>query len=60
MDKIVLKKVKKEAPRKRSTVVVQPETYMKIYQLAHECGMTIEGLVDMLLNEALKNVEVED
>ena len=60
MEKIILKKVKTEPPKKRSSVVVKPETYMEIYKLAHECGMTIESLVDMLLTEALKAVELEE
>lgn len=60
MEKIILKKVKQEAPKKRSSVVVKPETYMKVYTLAHECGMTIENLVDLLLQEAIKAVEIKE
>lgn len=60
MEKIILKRKPQEAPKKRSSVVVKPETYMQVYQLAHECGMTVENLVDTLLQEALKSVEIED
>lgn len=60
MNKIILKKIEQKAPKKRSSVVIKPETYMQIYQLAHECGMTIENLVDTLLKEALKIVEIEE
>ena len=60
MDKIIIQRKKTEAPKKRSSVVVKPETYMQIYTLAHECGITIESLVDTLLQEAMKAVEITD
>ena len=60
MDKIVLQRKKQEPPKKRSSVVIKPETYVQIYTLAHECGMTIESLVDTLLQEALKAVEISE
>ena len=60
MEKIILKKSETKVPRRRASVVVQPETYTQVYKLALECGMTIEGLVDLLLQEALKAVEVVD
>ena len=58
MEKIVLKKVKEERKPKRTSVVIKPETYVKIYELAHEVNITVESLVDLLLNEALNSVEV--
>lgn len=60
MEKIILKKSKTETPRRRASVVVKPETYTQVYKLALECGMTIENLVDFLLQKALKAVEVEE
>jgi len=49
-----------EKKNKRSAVVIQPTTYMKVYELAHEVNMPIEGLVDLLLTKALEAVEVTD
>ena len=60
MDKIKLKRVPLEKKNKRSSVVIKPETYMRVYELAHEVNMPIEGLVDLLLTKALENVEVTD
>ena len=60
MEKIVLKKVKEERKPKRTSVVIKPKTYVKIYELAHEVNITVESLVDLLLNEALNSVEVTE
>lgn len=60
MEKIILKKSETKIPRGLASVVVRLETYTQVYQLALECGMTIESLVDLLLQEALKAVEVVD
>ena len=60
MEKIILKKVKEERKPKRASVVIKPDTYVKIYELAHEVNMTVESLVDLLLNEALNSVEVTE
>ena len=60
MEKIVLKKVKEERKPKRTSVAIKPETYVKIYELAHEVNITVESLVDLLLNEALNSVEVTE
>ena len=60
MEKIVLKKVKEERKPKRTSVVIKQETYVKIYELAHEVNITVESLVDLLLNEALNSVEVTE
>ena len=59
MGEIVLKKTSK-ATRRRAAVSVPAETYMKVYTLAHEVGMPIERLVETLLEEALKQVRVEE
>ena len=60
MEKIILKKVKEERKTKRTSVVIKPETYVKIYELAHEVNITVESLVDLLLNEALNSLEVTE
>lgn len=60
MEKIILKRTPLEKKNKRSAVVIQPETYIKVYELAHNINMPIEKLVDLLLTKALDAVEVED
>ena len=60
MDKIILKRVAPTTKRKRSSVVVSPDTYVRVYQLAQEVNMSVESLVDKLLTEALNSVEVVD
>ena len=60
MEKNSIKKVKEERKPKRTSVVIKPETYVKIYELAHEVNITVESLVDLLLNEALNSVEVTE
>ena len=44
---------------RRATVVVKPETYMKISELSFESNTPVETLVNTLLVEALKYVEVK-
>lgn len=52
-------KIKKQAPTKRrATVVVKPETYARIYNISLEANAPVETVVDILLQEALKDVEV--
>ena len=60
MEKIVLKRQSSDKKPKRSSVVVKPETYIKVYALAQELNMTVETLVDTLLREALNAVEIEE
>lgn len=60
MDQIILKREEKARKPKRTAVVVSPETYIRVFALAHETGITVERLVDTLLTEALKHVKVED
>ena len=59
MEKIILKKSDKELPKKRTAVVVKPETYYRISTLSEETQIPRETLVDMLLTEALKYVEIQ-
>ena len=60
MEKIVIQKDNTKKRPKRTSVVVSPETYVKVYELAHETGWTVEAVVELLLSEALKCVEVQD
>ena len=60
MSEIVLKRETKNRKPKRTSVIVSPDTYIAVYQLAHEVGITVEQLVDRLLTEALKEVRIED
>ena len=59
MEKIIIKKQEPTRKAKRTSVVVKPETYVKIYELAHEVNQPVETIVDLLLTEALKNVEIQ-
>ncbi len=60
MQEIIIKRCKAERKPKRSSVVVSPETYIRVYTLAQDVGMPMEKLVDLLLREALDQVKVED
>lgn len=60
MEKIILKRNPVTKRAKRSSVVVSPNTYVRIYELANEVNMTVESLVDKLLTEALDAVEIDD
>lgn len=60
MEKIILKRVPVDKKPKRSSVVVSPETYVRVYELAHDLNMSMEALVDKLLTEALAAVEISD
>lgn len=60
MDKIVLKRTASNKKPKRTSVVVSPNTYIRVYELAHDVNMTMEALVDKLLTEALDAVEIEE
>lgn len=59
MEKIVIKKQDVKSRNRRATVVVKPETYMKISELSFETNTPVETLVNTLLTEALKYVEVK-
>lgn len=58
MGEIILKSKAGRRKPKRSSVVVSPETYIAVYNLAHEIDWTIEELVDTLLKEALPQVKI--
>lgn len=59
MKEIVIQKSQaNEKKPKRSAVVVSPNTYIRVFELAHEIGIPIEKLVDKLLTEALDAVKV--
>ncbi len=60
MDQIVLKRSETRRKPKRASVVIKPETYVRVYDLAHDIGMTVETLVDTLLKAALDSVVVTD
>ena len=59
MEKIVLKKQTQKSKMRRAVVVVKPETYKKINDLSIETAQPVETIVQTLLEEALKYVEVE-
>lgn len=59
MEKIIIKKQEVKSKMRRATVVVKPETYKKVNDLSVETGQPIETIVQILLEEALKNVEVQ-
>lgn len=60
MNEIIIKKEKRTTKAKRSSVVVSPETYVKVYMMAQETGYSVEKLVDLLLTEAMKLVKIVD
>ena len=60
MAEIVIKRQAKERKPKRTSVIVSPQTYISVYELAQNTGITMESLVDRLLSEALKLVKIED
>ena len=60
MEEIILKRQEKSRKPKRTSVVVSPNTYVKVYTLSQDLGMTMEALVDTLLVEALKRVKIEE
>ena len=60
MEEIIIKRVAKKGKAKRSSVVVSPETYIKVYETAQNAGISVEQLVDMLLTDALKRVKIVD
>lgn len=59
-DIIVIKKQDKERRPKRASVVVQPQTYIKVYETAQLAGISVEKLVDILLTDALQRVKIEE
>ncbi len=59
MEKIVIKKIEKKSKNRRATVVVKPETYKRISDLSFETNQPIETIVQILLDAALKSVEIQ-
>lgn len=58
MNKIILTKQEEKSKMRRATVVVKPETYKAVNDLSLETHRPVEEIVNILLTEALKNVEV--
>jgi hypothetical protein len=59
MEKIIIEKKNQKSRNRRATVVVKPETYKKISDLSFETNQPMETIVDILLTEALKYVEIK-
>lgn len=59
MEKIIIKKQEPKGRCRRAAVTVKPETYRQISDLSFATNQPIETIVDMLLTEALKYVEIE-
>lgn len=60
---IVLKKKprgSRGATHRRAYVTVSADIHEQLSYIAHETGITITALADRLLEEALRNVRVED
>lgn len=60
MEKIVLKKEEKSRKTRRHSVIVTDETYIKICQISSETNIPVEKIVNRLLEETLKNVEIQE
>ena len=61
MDKIVIQKQPVTGRKnRRACVAIKPHTYTRIFELAHEAGLPIETITEMLLAAALDAVEIVD
>ena len=61
MDKIIIaKQPSNRKSNRRATVVIKPDTYMKICDIAFRTNVPIETITQTLLEEALKYVEIEE
>ncbi len=61
MQKIVFEtQPKKVIKTKRHSVIVNDENYLKIREINYTTGIPVERIVNRLLEEALKNVEVQE
>lgn len=58
MEKIIIQKQNAKSKNRRATVVVKPETYRRISDISFETNTPIETIVETLLTEALKYVEI--
>lgn len=59
MEKIIIEKKEPKGKNRRAAVTVKPETYRKISDLSFDTNQTIESIVELLLTEALKYVEIK-
>ena len=60
MEKIVFSKQLPKGKNRRAAVTVKPETYRIISDISFETNIPIETIVQTLLEEALKNVEIKE
>lgn len=60
MEKIFIEKKEPKSRNRRATVVIKPETYKKISDLSFEANQPVETIVELLLSEALKYVEIKE
>ena len=61
MEKIIIKKQPdNKKSNRRAAVSVKPETYMKICDLSFKANVPIETITQILLEEALKYVEIKE
>lgn len=58
MDKIVIKRQEPKGKCRRAAVTVKPETYRQISDISFDTNIPIGTIVELLLTEALKNVEI--
>ena len=58
MEKIIIQKQNAKSKNRRATVVVKPETYRRISDISFETNTPFETIVETLLTEALKYVEI--
>lgn len=59
MDKIIITRQNPKGKNRRATVVVKPEMYRRISDISFETNTPIETIVNTLLEEALKYVEIQ-
>ena len=58
MEKIIIKRSERKRKERRATVVVKPEMYKQISDISFETNVPIETIVNMMLEEAIKNIEI--
>lgn len=61
MEKIIFEaQTKKPTKTKRHSIIVTDETYLRIIEINCATGIPVEKIVNRLLEEALKNVEIQE
>lgn len=61
MEKIIItKQLDNRKTNRRASVAIKPETYKKICDISFEANVPIETITQMLLEEALKYVEIKE